>query len=86
MLPMKLEMTPTPDEDTAAAVIAAISCLIEQEQTDVLPRAHERTAWRAGAASAAQGLPPARNGAHAGWHAAERTRRASCWSYGIVGM
>jgi hypothetical protein len=83
---MELRFAPTPDDDTAAAVLAAITCLIEQEQAGEAPAPRARTAWRAAAALAAQGLPPARNGAHASWHAAERSGRATRWSYGIVGL
>jgi len=45
-----------------------------------------RSAWQAGSALAVQGMPPARNGAFAAWHAAERARRAERWSGGIIGL
>jgi len=81
-----MTLTPTPDPDTAAAVIAAIACAIAPEPADVRPDAPARSAWRAGSALAAQGMPPARNGAFAAWHAAERARRAERWSGGIIGL
>ena len=86
MLAMQVTLTPTPDDDTAAAVIAAIACVITQEAADDTSDVPARSAWQAGSALVAQGLPPARNGAFAAWHAAERTRRAERWSGGIVGQ
>jgi hypothetical protein len=83
---MQVTLTPTPDADTAAAVIAAIACVIAQETADDAPDAPARSAWHTGSALATQGLPPARNGAFAAWHAAERARRAERWSGGIVGL
>jgi hypothetical protein len=83
---MQIRLTPTPDDDIAAAVIAAIAFQIEQAPVDEGPETPARMAWQAAAKFATQGLPPARNGAHASWHAAERARRADRWSYGIVGI
>jgi hypothetical protein len=65
-------------------VIAAIACMIAQETADDSPQAPARSAWQAAGALAAQGLPPARNGAFATWPAAERARRAERWSGGII--
>ncbi len=86
MLAMHMTINPTPDPDTAAAMIAAIACVIEQEAADDTPNAPGRSAWRASGRLVAQGLPPARNGAFAAWHAADRARRAERWSGGIVGQ
>jgi hypothetical protein len=86
MQAMQVTLTPTPDADTAAAVIAAIACVIVQETADDRLDAPARSAWHAGSAMAVQGMPPARNGAFAAWHAAERARRAERWSGGIVGQ
>ena len=86
MQAMQVTLTPTPDEDIAAAAIAAIACVIAQETADDRPNAPARSAWQVGAALAVQGLPPARNSAFAAWHAAERARRAERWSGGIVGL
>jgi hypothetical protein len=86
MLAMQVTLTPTPDADTAAAVIAAIAYVIAQETADDTPDAPARSAWSGARALAAQGMPPARNGAFAAWHTAERARRAERWSGGIVGL
>ena len=86
MLAMHITLTPTPDADTAAAVIAAIAAMIAPEAADDMPGVPARSAWQAGGALVAQGLPPARNGAFAAWHAAERARRAERWSSGILGI
>ena len=83
MLAMQVTLIPTPDADTAAAVIAAIAAMIAPETADDTPDAPVRSAWQAGGALAVQGMPPARNGAFAAWHAAERARRAERWSGGI---
>ena len=86
MRAMQVHMTPTPDQDTAAAIAAAIACSSMHDEGCDTPDAPARSSWRAAGALAAQGLPPARNGAHAAWHATERARRTERWSYGIVGM
>jgi hypothetical protein len=86
MQAMHVTLTPTPDADTAAAVIAAIAAMIAPEAANDTPDAPARSAWQAGGALAAQGMPPARNGAFAAWHAAERARRAEHWSGGIIGL
>ena len=83
---MELHLSPWPEDDIAAAVLAAVACLIEQEQADQTLDAAGCTAWQAAALAAAQGLPPARNGAYASWHTADRARRVGRWSYGIVGL
>ena len=86
MQTMHITLTPTPDADTAAAVIAAIACLIAPETADDTPDTPARSAWRAATVLEAQGMPPARNGTFATWHTAERTRRAERWSGGITGL
>ena len=86
MQAMHVSLTPTPDADTAAAVIAAIAAMITPEAANDMPDVPARSAWQAGGALAAQGMPPARNGAFAAWHAAERARRAEHWSGGIIGL
>jgi hypothetical protein len=83
---MHVTLTPTPDADTAAAVIAAIATMIAPETAGATPEAAARSAWQAGGALMGQGMPPARNGAFAAWHAAERARRADRWSGGIMGI
>ena len=86
MQAMQVMLTPTPDAETAAAVIAAIAYLIGQETTDDRPDTPARSAWHAGSALEAQGMPATRDGAFAAWHAAERARRAERWSGGIIGL
>ncbi|MEO7912624.1 MAG: hypothetical protein ABIV47_23490 [Roseiflexaceae bacterium] len=86
MLAMHVTLTPTPDADTAAAVIAAIACAIAPETADETPDLPARSAWHASGALATQGLPPVRSGAFAAWHSAERARRAERWSGGIIGL
>ena len=86
MLAMQVTLTPTPDADTAAAVIAAIACVIAPETANDPPDALARSAWHAADALVAQGMPPTRNGAFATWCTAERARRAARWSGGIVGI
>ena len=76
MQPMNVTLNPTPDPDTAAAICAAVACVIAQAAVDELPVAPARSSWSAGAALTTQDMPPARNGAFAAWHAAERARRA----------
>ena len=83
---MYVTLTPTPDADTAAAVIAAIATTVASEAADDTRDAPVRSAWQAGGMLAVQGLPPARNGAFAAWHAAERARRAERWSGGVIGL
>jgi len=85
MRAMQVTLSPVPDEDTAAAVLAAIACAIEQDSAGDAD-APARSSWRTAGVLAAQGLPGARNAANASWHAAERTRRAERWSGGVVGI
>jgi hypothetical protein len=86
MQTMQITLTPTPDADTAAAVIAAIACVMEPQTTDDTPIASAGSAWRAATMLETQGMPPARNGTLATWHTAERARRAERWSSGIIGL
>ncbi|HEU5099556.1 MAG TPA: hypothetical protein VFU22_11085 [Roseiflexaceae bacterium] len=83
---MQVMLSPVPDEDTAAAILAAIACTLEQEAASSTADAPARSSWRSAGMLAAQGLPAARNAAYADWHAAERSRRAERWSGGVVGM
>lgn len=86
MQTMQITLAPTPDPDTAAAVIAAIACVIAPQTADDTPAVPARSAWHAAAALEAQGMVPARNGRFATWHTAERARRAERWSAGIIGL
>jgi len=83
---MQVILIPTPDADTAAAVIAAITAMSAPSPDDDMPNTPARSAWQSGGALAVQGMPPARNGRFAAWHAAERARRAEHWSGGIIGI
>src|SRR5215212_987758 len=86
MRAMQVILSPAPDDDTAAAVLAAIACAIEHDAAGDTADAPARSSWRTAGMLAAQGLPGARNAAYAGWRSAERARRAERWSSGIVGM
>jgi hypothetical protein len=86
MRAMQVTLSPVPEEAIAAAVLAAIACVIEQDTANDAADAPARSSWRTAGVLAAQGLPGARNAANAGWHSAERTRRAERWSAGIVGL
>lgn len=84
---MQVTLTPMPDADTVAAVLAALADCLEQDLAGAadLPAAG-RSAWRSAAVLAGQGLPPARRPGQLGWGSAERARREAGWSQGIVGM
>ena len=86
MLAMQITLKPTPDDDIAAAVSAAIAAMIAPEAAGDTPGAPARSAWQAGGALVAQGMPAARNGAFAAWHAVARAQRADRWSAGVVGL
>jgi hypothetical protein len=86
MLTMHVMLTPTPDEDIAAAVSAAIAAIMAWETAGEWPDAPARSAWQAGGALMVEGMPPARNGAFAAWRAIARAQRAERWSSGIVGL
>lgn len=82
---MNYHFDPTPDDDTAAAILAAIACCLEHERTDAADMLPPRSAWASAAALAAQELPPTR-AARPAWGSAERAKRANLWSSGIVGV
>lgn len=82
---MQVQFTPTPDEDIAAAILAALTSYIEPGAPDE-PGAAASSAWRAAGVLAAQGLPTARGAGAATWSTAERAGRAGRWSQGIVGI
>jgi hypothetical protein len=84
---MKISFTPAPDDDTAAAIAAAIACLVEQEQLEVANTpAVSRSTWSAAGTLAAHGLPSVGGATHAAWASAERAGREGRWTYGIVGL
>ena len=81
---MKVECNPVPDDNTAAAILAAIVEYLETGLTAAEMPA--RSAWRAAGVLVGQGLPPARGAATPSWSSAERASRAARWSSGIVGL
>jgi hypothetical protein len=86
MSAMQVQFSPTPDDDTAAAILAAIMCYLEPNALADSMAASPDSAWRAAGMLAAQGLPPSRGATPPTWSTAERTERAAHWSTGIVGM
>jgi hypothetical protein len=87
MRAMHITLTPGADDDTAAAIFAAIACLLDQEEAGgTADTATPRSLWKEAAVLAAQGLPPTRRPERTTWATAERARREACWSYGSVGM
>jgi hypothetical protein len=84
---MNITFNPTPEDDTAAAIVAALAAALAEDAAPAEGSAgQQRSLWSAAGQFAAQGLPPARSAAHAAWAAAERAERERRWSYGIVGM
>ena len=86
MHPMNMTFNPAPDDDTAAAIVAALAAALGQKTAPSDEAMPERSLWSAAAQLAVQGLPPARSTAHAAWAGAERAEREHRWSYGIVGI
>ena len=72
---MQVQLNPTPDDDTAAAILAAIACCLQPNLVGDDIASSPCSAWRAAGILVAQGLPPARG-----------AKRAVRWSSGIVGM
>jgi hypothetical protein len=83
---MQVQFSPTPADDTAAAILAAIAYYLESNSPTASIAASPGSAWRAANMLAAQGLPPSRGATPPTWSTAERTGRAAHWSTGIVGM
>ena len=83
---MQVQFSPTPDGDTAAAILAAIACCLESDTPTIPLAASTRAAWRAAGVLEAQGLPPSRGAPPPKWSTADRSQRAAHWSTGIVGM
>jgi len=82
---MQVQFCPTPDDDTAAAILAAIACYVELDSAAESIAVARASAWRAAGRLEAQGLCPTRGDAQPKWPTAERTQRAARWSGGIVG-
>jgi hypothetical protein len=73
-----------PTDDEAAAIVAAIACLLT---TGDSPAAAEpRSSWRGSATLISQGIAPARTPAAPSWATIERIRRARRGDSGITGL
>jgi hypothetical protein len=86
MSAMQIQFHPTPDDDTAAAILAAVACYAAPDPAATAAIHPQASAWRTAGQLAAQGLPAARAAAPPSWASADRTSRAARWSAGIVGM
>jgi hypothetical protein len=86
MSAMQIQFHPTPDDDTAAAILAAIACYQQPDSATITAARLPASAWRAAGQLAAQGLPTGRMPGPPAWASADRTSRAARWSAGIVGM
>ncbi|MFN8501907.1 hypothetical protein [Kouleothrix sp.] len=82
---MNIHVSPVPDDDAVAAVLAALEHYLAAEQADDEAPAGPHEPWRTAGKLAAQGLPPSRAVA-ARWGSADRARRGERWSHGIVGL
>ena len=85
MLGMKIEISPTPDDDAVAAIMAALAAYDAGAADAPAAAGPPASMWAAASRMAAQELPPPVTPAP-GWAAAERARRAERWSSGIVGL
>ena len=86
MRPMHVSFHPMPDPDTVAAVLSALAAELEHAEAVLGDPAPAPAAWGSAGRLAAQGLPPARQPGAPRWGSADRARRATRWSHGIVGM
>jgi len=83
---MQVQFSPTPDDDTAAAILAAIACYVESNSSTNPLAAPSGAAWRGAGMLEAQGLPPSHGAPPPKWSSAGRSQRAAHWSTGIVGI
>jgi hypothetical protein len=83
---MQVQFSPTPDDDTAAAILAAIACYLESNSPNNPLDASSDSVWRAAGLLEAQGLPTSRGTPPPKWSTADRSQRAAHWGTGIVGM
>jgi len=73
--------------EEAVALLAALSCLLEEEQRDTLPvQASMPSRWRDTSRVAIAGLAPTRLATAPTWGAIERLRRGGRGGSGIVGQ
>lgn len=75
----------TPHEEEAAAVIAAVSCLLADEGQSQTDQPGQPAGWRGASRLLSQGLSPTRTSAAPRWGNIERLRRAGRGGGGIVG-
>jgi hypothetical protein len=76
---MQILITTPIDEQTAAAVVAAVALVLAERRPAMsMP---PRSAWATAGIYAGQGLPAARGAA--GWSAADRIGRAGRWTGGV---
>ncbi|MCX7789773.1 MAG: hypothetical protein N2378_03960 [Chloroflexaceae bacterium] len=77
-----------PDTEEAAAAIAAITCLLEEEAAFAIGDATQQApaGWRSAARLMTQGLIPTRTPIAPRWSSIERLRRAGRGGGGIVGQ
>jgi hypothetical protein len=74
-----------PSDDEVAAALAAVQCLLAEEQAPPVEQAGMRP-WQAAAMLESRGLLASRSSKSAEWPSAERANRALRWSKGIVGL
>jgi hypothetical protein len=79
---MELQIEGTIDEETAAAIVAAVELMVAAEKRATVKGEPQRSAWATAGRLAALSIPSARG--VAGWSDAERVGRAGRWSSGIL--
>lgn len=84
----RFALTGAPDDEEAAAAIAAVLAALEAEAVALTPaeQAAPRQGWHASARLITQGLAPSRLPATPTWGRVERLRRAGRGGSGIVGQ
>lgn len=76
-----------PSEEEAVAALAAVSCLLEEEQRGRLPvQARTSSRWHDSSRVAIAGLTPTRLATSPTWGTIERLRRGGRGGSGIVGQ
>ena len=79
---MNIQIDGTIDEETAAAIVAAVELTLAVENRVATQAQPQRSPWATAGRLAALGIPSARGSV--GWSDAERVGRAGRWSSGIV--
>lgn len=80
----QFSIEPTPSDDQAAAVIAAITAYLAAEES-TQPEEAASSGWQSAAKLGVQGLRPMRTAHTPRWGTIERLRRASGF-YGVTGL